>query len=69
MPWPPLAPVFLPGKEPLPPGMTEDDRAQLNEAKKYQDLMARAPETCLFKTGMAGVAGTCLPFNDFLINS
>ncbi|KAL5483130.1 TIM22 [Sanghuangporus weigelae] len=57
MPWPPLAPVFLPGKEPLPPGMTEEDRAQLMQAKKYQDLISIVPETCVFKTGMAGVAG------------
>ncbi|EJD07964.1 Tim17-domain-containing protein [Fomitiporia mediterranea MF3/22] len=57
MPWPPVTPVFPAGKEPLPPGMTEEDRAQIMQAKKYQDMMSSVPESCLFKTGMAGVAG------------
>lgn len=57
MPWPPVTPVFAAGQEPLPPGMTEEDRAQIIQAKKYQDMMSEAPESCLFKTGMAGVAG------------
>ena len=57
MPWPPVTPVFPAGKEPLPPGMTEEDRTQLLQAKKYQDYMTSATESCLFKTGMAGAAG------------
>ena len=58
MPWPPVTPVFAAGQEPLPPGMTEEDRAVLMQQKKYQDYIAAIPESCVFKTGMAGVAGT-----------
>ena len=57
MPWPPVTPVFPAGMEPLPPGMTEDDRKQLLEAKKYQDYMAMGMESCIAKVVMAGGAG------------
>ncbi len=58
MPLPLVAPVFPAGKEPLPPGMTEEDRANLLQAKKYQDYMAVGMESCLAKTTIAGVGGT-----------
>lgn len=57
MPLPLVAPVFPAGKEPLPPGMTEDDRANMLQAKKYQDYMTAGMESCLAKTAMAGVGG------------
>lgn len=60
---PPLvAPLFPAGREPLPPGFTEEDRAQLVQAKKYQGLMAMAMESCPVKTAIAGVGGKCPPF-------
>ena len=52
-----MAPIFLPGKEPLPPGMTEEDRANVMQAKKYQDYIASAMESCPGKTVMTGVGG------------
>ncbi|KAH8994423.1 mitochondrial import inner membrane translocase subunit TIM22 [Lactarius akahatsu] len=52
-----VAPVFPAGKEPLPPGMTEEDRANLLQAKKYQGYMTAAMESCLAKTTIAGVGG------------
>ncbi|KAI0042557.1 Tim17-domain-containing protein [Auriscalpium vulgare] len=52
-----LAPLFPAGREPLPPGMTEEDRAQMMQAKKYQDLMTAGMESCLAKTTIAGVGG------------
>ena len=52
-----LAPLFPAGREPLPPGMTEDDRANMLQIKKYQDFMSGAMESCLGKTTMAGVFG------------
>lgn len=52
-----LAPLFPAGKEPLPPGMTEEDRANMLQIKKYQDYMAFGMESCLGKTAMAGVFG------------
>jgi mitochondrial import inner membrane translocase subunit TIM22 len=53
-----LAPVFPAGKEPLPPGMTEEDRANMSQTKKYQDYMSAGMESCLGKTTVAGVFGT-----------
>jgi import inner membrane translocase subunit TIM22 len=53
-----LAPVFPAGREPLPPGMTEEDRANVLQIKKYQDYMSAGMESCLGKTTLAGVFGT-----------
>jgi len=53
-----LAPVFPAGREPLPPGMTEEDRANVMQVKKYQDYMSAGMESCLGKTTVAGVFGT-----------
>jgi len=52
-----LAPVFPAGKEPLPPGMTEEDRANMLQVKKYQYYMSAGMESCLGKTTVAGVFG------------
>lgn len=52
-----LPSLWLPGKEPLPPGMTEDDREQLMQAKKYADLMSMGMESCITKTVIAGAGG------------
>ncbi|KAG1801110.1 mitochondrial import inner membrane translocase subunit TIM22 [Suillus variegatus] len=57
MSFPLVAPMFPAGREPLPPGMTEEDRAQLLEAKKYQGWMAMGMESCAAKTVIAGVGG------------
>ena len=53
-----LAPVFPAGMEPLPPGMTEDDRANMLQVKKYQDYMSAGMESCIGKTAVAGAFGT-----------
>lgn len=52
-----VAPVFLPGTEPLPPGMTEDDRAQMKQMLKYQQFGAHAMESCVVKSAISGVLG------------
>jgi hypothetical protein len=52
-----LVPLFQAGKEPLPPGMTEEDRANMMQVKKYQNYMTAGMESCVGKTTMAGVAG------------
>ncbi|OAX38053.1 Tim17-domain-containing protein [Rhizopogon vinicolor AM-OR11-026] len=52
-----VAPMFPAGREPLPPGYTEEDRAQLMQAKKYQGWMGVAMESCPVKTAIAGVGG------------
>ncbi|KAI0061213.1 Tim17-domain-containing protein [Artomyces pyxidatus] len=52
-----VAPVFPAGREPLPPGMTEADRAEMLQAKKYQGYITAGMESCLAKTTIAGVGG------------
>jgi import inner membrane translocase subunit TIM22 len=54
-----VAPLFPAGKEPLPPGVTEEDRAQLLQAKKYQAWMSSGVESCAAKTAIAGIGGKC----------
>ena len=57
MPFPLVAPMFPAGREPLPPGYTEEDRANLLQAKKYQEWMQAGAESCIAKTAIAGVGG------------
>jgi hypothetical protein len=57
-----LAPLFPAGKEPLPPGLTEDDRAQLMQEKQTKDWMTFAMESCVAKTILAGGGGTFVRF-------
>ncbi|KAI0263841.1 mitochondrial import inner membrane translocase subunit TIM22 [Gloeopeniophorella convolvens] len=52
-----VAPLFPAGREPLPPGYTEEDRASMLQAKKYQNYMTAGMESCLAKTTIAGVGG------------
>ena len=55
-----VAPIFPAGREPLPPGMTEADRPQLEQAKQYQNYAVVAMESCVVKTGIAGIGGVLL---------
>jgi mitochondrial import inner membrane translocase subunit TIM22 len=59
-PLPLVAPLFPAGKEPLPPGWTEEDRANMMQAKKYQQWMQTGMESCAAKTVIAGAGGTSL---------
>jgi len=51
---PPLFPV---GKEPLPPGFTEDDRQVMLQNKRMQNYMQMGMESCIVKTAMAAGMG------------
>ncbi|KAI3626146.1 hypothetical protein CBS9595_001507 [Malassezia furfur] len=52
-----VAPVYLPGTEPLPEGTTEADRTQIKEMTKYQNYTLAAMESCVTKSVMSGVLG------------
>ncbi|KAF9807551.1 hypothetical protein IEO21_08166 [Rhodonia placenta] len=52
-----VAPVFPAGKGPLPPGISEEERENFLQAKKYQDYMTMGMESCAAKTVIAGVGG------------
>ncbi|KAL6305179.1 Tim17-domain-containing protein [Sparassis latifolia] len=54
---PMVAPIYPAGKEPLPPGITEEEREQFLQAKKYQDYMTMGMESCVAKTIIAGGGG------------
>ncbi|KAK8865979.1 mitochondrial import inner membrane translocase subunit TIM22 [Kwoniella newhampshirensis] len=55
-----LPPVYLPGQEPLPPGTTDWEKAEMQTALRYQRYMTMAAESCPFKVGLAGVGGFAL---------
>ncbi|KAI0368986.1 mitochondrial import inner membrane translocase subunit TIM22 [Pilatotrama ljubarskyi] len=52
-----VAPVFPAGKEPLPPGISDEERESYLQAKKYQDYMTMGMESCVAKTIIAGGGG------------
>ncbi|KZT01448.1 Tim17-domain-containing protein [Laetiporus sulphureus 93-53] len=54
---PMVAPIFPAGKEPLPPGISEEERENYLQAKKYQDYMTKGMESCVAKTIIAGGGG------------
>ncbi|CAE6486439.1 unnamed protein product [Rhizoctonia solani] len=53
-------PLYQPGKEPLPPGLTEEDRPALVQQKKVENWMKMASESCAFKTVLSGGVGFAL---------
>ncbi|TFK44915.1 Tim17/Tim22/Tim23/Pmp24 family-domain-containing protein [Crucibulum laeve] len=55
--FPGQVPIWAPGKEPLPPGLTEEDRAALDQQKKWENYAAMGMESCATKTVMAGTMG------------
>ncbi|KAH9944583.1 mitochondrial import inner membrane translocase subunit TIM22 [Amylocystis lapponica] len=52
-----VAPIFPAGREPLPPGFSEEEREQLLQAQKYQGYMTAGMESCVAKTVIAGGGG------------
>lgn len=52
-----FCPVYLPGQEPLPPGTTDADRAQIKQMAEWSKIMTGAMESCAFKCAFSGVAG------------
>ena len=52
-----VPPLFPAGKEPLPPGFTEDDRQVMLQNKRMQNYMQVGMESCIAKTAMAAGMG------------
>ncbi|KAF8608122.1 Tim17-domain-containing protein [Ceratobasidium sp. AG-I] len=50
-------PIYPLGKEPLPPGLTEEDRPALMQQRKVENWMRMASESCAFKTVLSGGVG------------
>jgi import inner membrane translocase subunit TIM22 len=55
-----MVPIYLPGQEPLPPGYTEEDRAQLAQMKYWSTMTSSAMEFCPTKCALSGAAGFAL---------
>ncbi|KIK67549.1 hypothetical protein GYMLUDRAFT_69726 [Collybiopsis luxurians FD-317 M1] len=58
--FPGLVPLHIPGKEPLPPGISEDEREAFEQMKKTEKFMSMGAESCAFKTVIAGGGGLAL---------
>lgn len=56
----PRVPIWAAGKEPLPPGLTEEDRPYYEQTKRWEGYTTMAMESCAVKTILAGGAGTVL---------
>jgi len=56
-------PIWAPGKEPLPPGITEAERPLLEQQKKWEKFMAMGMESCVTKALMAGAGGAFYLFS------
>ncbi|KAI8970818.1 mitochondrial import inner membrane translocase subunit TIM22 [Trametes punicea] len=52
-----VAPVFPAGREPLPPGISDEEREAYLQAKKYQNYMTIGMESCIAKSIIAGGGG------------
>ncbi|KAL1410646.1 Mitochondrial import inner membrane translocase subunit tim22 [Vanrija albida] len=52
-----MAPVYLPGTEPYPPGTTESEKEEMRNMVKWGKWMNTAMESCPLKVVMAGGAG------------
>jgi import inner membrane translocase subunit TIM22 len=50
-------PIWPLGKEPLPLGLTEEDRAAIMQQQQYSKYASVAMESCAVKTVMAGTMG------------
>ncbi|KAJ7582578.1 Tim17/Tim22/Tim23/Pmp24 family-domain-containing protein [Mycena floridula] len=55
--FPGAMPIPYAGKQPLPPGVTEEERPQYEQMKKWEGYTQMATESCAFKTVLAGGAG------------
>jgi hypothetical protein len=54
-----LAPIYLPGQEPMPAGTTPQEREEFRQMMKWQGWMNGAMESCPLKTVLSGGAGEC----------
>ncbi|SOV09442.1 related to Tim22, mitochondrial import inner membrane translocase subunit [Ustilago sp. UG-2017a] len=52
-----MAPIYVPGTEPLPPGVTEQDRAEITKIAKWNKIANMTMESCPTKCMLSGAAG------------
>lgn len=55
--FPGTVPIYKPGTEPLPPGVTEDDRQAFEYQQKLQRFMQSGMENCVTKAAISAGAG------------
>lgn len=52
-----MAPVYVPGTEPLPPGYTEEDRVEMLKVAQWTKFANMGMESCPTKCALSGAAG------------
>ncbi|CED83355.1 mitochondrial import inner membrane translocase subunit tim22 [Phaffia rhodozyma] len=52
-----LPPIFPAGREPVPPGTTEEELANMRQMTQLNKLVTTVPESCIFKTVLSAGAG------------
>ena len=55
--FPLFPPLYLPGQEPLPPGVTTEEGDAYRQSLIYQKWIGYVPESCPFKVVLAGGMG------------
>lgn len=55
-----LAPIYLPGQEPVAPGTTPEERQEMQQMLKYGKYASYAMESCPVKVVLSGGAGESL---------
>lgn len=69
MPYPGQVPYYAKGKEPLPPGADESMRDDMAQQEKMTKFMEMGMESCVVKSGIAGVGGFAIGGFISLMNS
>jgi hypothetical protein len=52
-----LAPIYLPGQEPMPAGTTPEEREEMQNVQRWQKYATMGMESCPVKVGMSAGAG------------
>ncbi|KAG7562326.1 hypothetical protein FFLO_02218 [Filobasidium floriforme] len=55
-----LAPIYLPGQEPMPAGTTPEEREEMQNVQRWQKYATMGMESCPVKVGMSAGAGFAL---------
>lgn len=59
-----LAPIYLPGQEPMPPGTTPEERQEMENVQRWSKYAAMGMESCPAKVTMSAGAGQSAAFGN-----
>jgi mitochondrial import inner membrane translocase subunit TIM22 len=55
-------PIYVPGKEPLPPGFGDNERQVILQNWQFERYASKVQESCAVKTAMSGAGGALAAF-------